>query len=153
MAMTNKGKQWRTSLIRKAKTIQNKVLHMSAEDYETMLLVRFGKGSTADLSINDLKELCAYLDTLTGKQPQQKQPPKVDPQARKIWSLWQELHRLGAVRDPDIKALNTFIQNRCRISIESYTWLNTAQATDVIEILKQWMKRVEQDQAATQANG
>ena len=143
MAMTNKGKQWRTSLIRKAKTIQNQVLHMSAEDYETMLLVRYNKSSTADLSINELKDLCAYLDTLTGKEPDKKQPPKVDPQARKIWKLWQELHEIGAVRDPSAKALNAFIKNRCNISVESYTWLSSHQASDVIEILKQWLKRVE----------
>ncbi|NDV21021.1 DUF1018 domain-containing protein [Pseudodesulfovibrio sp. JC047] len=142
MAMKNKGKNWRVCLIRKAKTIQNQVLHMSAEDYETMLLVRYYKNSTADLSINELKDLCAYLDFLTGKQFNKKQPPKVDPQARKIWVLWQELHKIGEVRNPSIKALNTFIQNRCHINVESYTWLNRFQASDVIEILKNWQKRV-----------
>jgi phage gp16-like protein len=140
--------QWEKNLIKKAKTIQNQVLHMPAEEYMDMLLTRYGKSSTADLSLDELKDLSTHLDALVellrGKPSRsgQKRPSKVAPQARKIWRLWQELHRLGAVRDPDVQALNTFIKRRCRISVESYTWLNTAQATDVIEILKQWTKRV-----------
>ncbi len=150
MALTDKGKKWRGSLIRKAKTIQNQVLLMPDDDYQTMLEDRYDKSSTADLSINELKDLCTHLDTLAGGSPTpgQQKAPRVDPQARKIWMLWQELHKTGEVRDPSTGALNSFIRSRCRITVESYTWLNRYQASDVIEILKKWLKRVEKNQTA-----
>ncbi|MDD3310996.1 regulatory protein GemA [Pseudodesulfovibrio sp.] len=149
--MTNKS-QWRTNLTRKARTVQ-KVLGMTDDDYHAMLGDRYGKSSTRDLSIPELKDLCAHLDYLSGTPAKDgKRPPNVDGQARKIWVLWQDLHRLGAVRDPSAGALNTFIKTRCRIKVDSYAWLNTYQANDVIEIIKKWIQRVE-DQASTQAHG
>ena len=133
MAMTKKGKAWRNSLIRKAKTIQNQTLHMSDDEYQTMLSDRYGKTSTAHLSIDELKDLCSHLDILTGGSPQatKKAAPKVDPQAKMIWALWQELHEIGAVRDPSAKALNAFINNLRKITVESYTWLDRHQASQI----------------------
>ncbi|KAB1440357.1 regulatory protein GemA [Pseudodesulfovibrio senegalensis] len=149
MAMTTKGKRWRTGLIKKAKTIQNQVLHMSAEDYETMLLVRYDKSSTADLSIDALKDLCAHLQKLAG---QTKIPALPDAQARKIWTLWQELHKAGEVRDPNEQALNAFVKGQTKKGgkpgVGSYRWLNRHQASTIIESLKNWQKRIIKEKTA-----
>ena len=70
-----------------------------------------------------------------------------------IWALWQELHEIGAVRDPSAKALNAFINNLRKITVESYTWLDRHQASHVIEILKQWLKRVEKKTVTINTEG
>jgi phage gp16-like protein len=137
----------RASLIRKVKTVQRRVLGMSDDAYRGMLNDRYGKDSATKLGIAELKDLCAFMDTLSGQTKQPTDTPKADPQARKIWALWQELHKIGAVRDPREAALNTFIQARCRVKVESYRWLNAYQASDVIEILKAWLDRVEAEEA------
>ena len=150
----NSKSQWGKNLIRKARTVQKRTLKMDDEQYRAMLTDRYGKPSTKELSMPELKNLCAHLDHLSGQATADGQrPPNVDAQAKKIWSLWQELHRLGAVRDPSVSALNVFVKNRCRIKVDSYTWLDTHQASDVIEILKKWVQRVKRQQAANQANG
>ncbi len=133
-------KPYRAGLIRKIKTIQNQVLGISDDDYRAMLEARYGKTSATKLTIPELKDVCSFLDDLTGqKPPTTKNRPNA--QARKIWTLWQELYKAHAVRNPSQFALNQFIKNRCRVKVDSYLWLNTQQAIGVIEILKQWLLR------------
>jgi len=146
--MTNKGEQWRKSLIRKAKTIQNQVIHMPADDYKIMLLDRYGKDSTANLTINELIDLTAHLNELSGQS--QKSIP--DAQARKIWVLWRELHKIGEVRDPSERALNKYVERQTKRGntpgVRSYRWLNRYQASAVIESLKKWQMRIERKKTA-----
>jgi len=139
--MSSKFENWRKNLIRKAKTIQNQALHLPSDEYQMMLEERYDKSSTADLSLDELKDLCTFLDELSGKTPQPKNQKsgKGDPQAQKIWRLWQELHGAGEVRDPSEKALNAFVKRQTKV--ESYKWLNRYQASSVIEALKKWQKR------------
>lgn len=132
----------RSKLIRKCKTLQKRVLVMSDDDYRAMLEERYKVSSTADLNDGQLKNLCAYLDAKTG----QSKPPIPDRQARKIWALWQSLHKAGVVRDPSEAALNAYTARMTRRGnkpgIASYRWLNHYQARDVIEALKKWQERV-----------
>lgn len=139
-----KGLTPRTNLIRKAKTLQKRVLCMDDGVYKDMLLTRYAKDSTAKLDHSELKDLATHLDILAGNNRHSAMP---DAQARKIWMLWLELHKIGAVRDKSERALNSFIKSRCRIKVESYRWLNTNQASTVIEQLKQWLMRVERKTA------
>ena len=137
--MKAKGSTWKTNLIRKAKTIQKRVLVMSDEDYQTMLLVRYGKDSTADLTLDELKALVAHLDDRAGQSAKPK-TSLPDAQARKIWQQWQSLHQAGEVRDKSERALNAYIKRQT--GVESYRWLNRYQASTTIEALKKWQKRV-----------
>lgn len=65
----------------------------------------------------------------------------VDGQIKKIRSLWLTLHGLGAVRSPTEAALAKFCK---RVTgVDYHGWLDTEQASLVIERLKQWQRRVE----------
>lgn len=135
--MKSKGSNWRTNLIRKIKTIQNSVLCMSNDEYYTMLMDRYDKDSATNLTLDELKDLADHLNSLTEEAKRISLP---EPQARKIWQLWQALHEAGAVRNPHEKALNAFVKRQTKV--ESYRWLNRYQASEIIEALKKWQGRV-----------
>jgi phage gp16-like protein len=103
-----------------------------------------GATSTANLSVPNLIKVLEQLKLRGFKvrpNKEQKRPLADDVQSKKIRSLWLELHDLGAVRDPSEAALAKFVQGMTRVS--ALQWLSTAQASRVIENLKQWMGRVQ----------
>jgi phage gp16-like protein len=63
-----------------------------------------------------------------------------DPQVRKIYAIWNDLGRSKALRDPSKAALRVF--TRKRFDIASPEWLNTDQASQLIELLKSWQRRI-----------
>lgn len=67
-----------------------------------------------------------------------------DAQDRKAYALWCELHEAGAVRDKSWKAMISF---RTR-QFSGQDIINTAQASQFIEMLKSWLDRVEQEAAS-----
>jgi phage gp16-like protein len=143
--MQAKGATWRTNLIRKCKTVQKRVLAMPDEDYRGLLEELYNESSTADLSLDQLQDLAEHLDKLTGQTGTRK-PSLPDAPARKIWMLWQGLHKAGVVRDPSEAALNTYTERMTRRGnkpgVASYRWLNRYQASGIIEALKKWSQRV-----------
>lgn len=62
-----------------------------------------------------------------------------DSQSRKIRALWLELHAAGKVRNPAEESLCAYIKRLT--GIDALQWLSTAQASQVIESLKSWLKR------------
>ncbi|AMK09615.1 regulatory protein GemA [Pseudodesulfovibrio indicus] len=136
---------WRTNLIRKAKTLQKRVLVMPDEDYRFMLEDRYKQSSTADLTMEQLQDLVTHLDVMAGNSAKQR-PSRPDAQAQKIWALWQALHEAGVVRDPSEAAINAYVKRMTRrgkaSGVESYRWLNHYQASGIIEALKKWSQRV-----------
>lgn len=102
-----------------------------------------GATSTADLSVPNLMKVLEQLKQRGFKvRPNQsgKRPQANDDQSKKIRSLWLTLHDLGAVRAPSEAALAKFVKSMTRVS--ALQWLNAAQASRVIEHLKQWHRRV-----------
>ncbi|MGY1949495.1 gp16 family protein [Pseudomonas pergaminensis] len=128
--------------------VARRELRMEDDTYRLMLAGMKGLDgatSTADLSIPNLLRVLEQLKLKGFKVRQnkeQKRPLANDIQSKKIRSLWLELHGLGAVRDPSEAALAKFVQSMTRV--EALQWLTTAQASRVIENLKQWMGRVQQ---------
>lgn len=120
---------------------------MDDDTYRLMLAGMKGLGgatSTADLSIPNLLKVLEQLKQRGFKvrpAEAQKRPLADDEQSKKIRSLWLTLHGLGAVRDPSEEALAKFVLSMTKVS--ALQWLTTAQASRVIEQLKQWMRRVE----------
>ena len=102
-----------------------------------------GATSTADLSVPNLLRVLEQLKQKGFKvRPNKagKRPLADDDQSKKIRSLWLTLHDLGEVRDPSEAALAKFVLSMTRVS--ALQWLSTAQASRVIENLKQWHHRV-----------
>lgn len=135
-----------------------KLIHVARRDrqmdddtYRLMLSGMKGLGgatSTADLSIPNLYRVLERLKQLGFKvRPSNsgKRPPAADPQSRKIRSLWLTLRDLGALRDPSEAALLKFV--RGMTEVETLQWLTSEQASQVIEAMKKWIARVEQEGA------
>lgn len=57
-----------------------------------------------------------------------------------IQKLWQELQASGAVTSTDPNSLNKFVKRQ--VGIDRLEWINSAQASQIIESLKKWQKRV-----------
>ena len=126
--------------------VARRELHMDDDTYRMMLSGMKGLDgatSTADLSVPNLLKVLEQLKQRGFKvRPNAagKRPKANDEQSKKIRSLWLTLHGLGAVRDPSEEALAKFVLNMTKVS--ALQWLNTAQASRVIENLKQWQCRV-----------
>lgn len=127
--------------------VARRELRMDDETYRMMLAGMKdigGATSTADLSIPNLLKVLEQLKLRGFKvrsSKAQKRPLADDIQSKKIRSLWLALHDQGAVRDPSEEALAKFVLNMTKVS--ALQWLTTAQASRVIENLKQWMGRVQ----------
>jgi phage gp16-like protein len=130
-------------------------LSMDDESYRLMLAnipELEGATSSKDLSVPKLKTVLELLKKkgfkVVPKAGKSASSPRKtaakladDPQSKLIRHLWLALHDAGAVRDSSEAALNRFVLNRVRV--EALQWLSTAQASQVIEHLKQWLKRTE----------
>lgn len=119
-------------------------LGMDDDTYRNMLQQLTQKDSTKLLTVGQLNRVITHLQGLGFTIKSKTNPKQVaakDPQAQKIRALWRELHTLGQVTDPTEKALSAYVKRIT--SIESLAWLNTQQATQVIETLKKWILRVE----------
>ncbi|WP_409284337.1 gp16 family protein [Pseudomonas protegens] len=126
--------------------VARREMRMDDETYRLMLSGMTGLDgatSTADLSVPNLQRVLEQLKQRGFKPRPNKagtRPRANDEQSRKIRSLWLELHDLGAVRDPSEEALANFVKSMTKVS--ALQWLNVAQASRVIENLKQWQHRV-----------
>lgn len=126
--------------------VARREMRMDDETYRLMLSGMTGLDgatSTADLSVPNLQRVLEQLKQRGFKPRPNKagtRPRANDEQSRKIRSLWLELHNLGAVRDPSEEALANFVKSMTKVS--ALQWLNVAQASRVIENLKQWQRRV-----------
>ncbi|WP_260620594.1 gp16 family protein [Pseudomonas protegens] len=126
--------------------VARREMRMDDETYRLMLSGMTGLDgatSTADLSVPNLQRVLEQLKQRGFKPRPNKagtRPRANDEQSRKIRSLWLELHDLGEVRDPSEEALANFVKSMTKVS--ALQWLNVAQASRVIENLKQWQHRV-----------
>lgn len=126
--------------------VARREMRMDDETYRLMLSGMTGLDgatSTADLSVPNLQRVLEQLKQRGFKPRPNKagtRPRANDEQSRKIRSLWLELHHLGEVRDPSEEALANFVKSMTKVS--ALQWLNVAQASRVIENLKQWQHRV-----------
>lgn len=97
--------------------------------------------SSAELDFGGRKRLLAHMVKCGWKVRRQ---PKdrvqaADSQSKMVRGLWLELHELGYVDDPSESALAAWVKRETKV--EALQWLNTAQAQQTIEKLKQWRDR------------
>ncbi len=119
-------------------------LGLDDDTYRTMLRTTTGKGSTTDMN---RRELLAVMDVLKSAGFRAFKPDVTDdsPQARKVRALWLALHSAGVVRDKRESALLKYV--RRLTGAEKMEWCTPKQLQSVIETLKAWGDRVE-DEAA-----
>ncbi|UOO82778.1 regulatory protein GemA [Uruburuella testudinis] len=125
-------------------------LMLADGDYRALLAnASCGKTSSTKLSVDELETVLRRLKArgfvVTTKAQAaggQADIPVHDNNAQvaMIRSLWLELHRLGAVRDPSERALAKFVQRHTGIAYQG--WLGIDNASKIIEHLKKWRNRV-----------
>lgn len=123
---------------------------MEDEVFRLMLTHMEGLGGATSCSALNVANLLRVVEQLKqrGFKPRvgarRTRPLADDAQSRKIRSLWLTLHGLGAVRDSSEAVLGRYVMGATQVA--ALQWLSTSQASQVIEQLKQWQRRVESPQ-------
>ncbi len=125
--------------------VARRELGMDDDTYRLLLSGMKGLGgatSTANLSVPNLYRVLEQLKQRGFKvRPSKKQRPlAADDQSKKIRALWLALHGAGEVRDPSEEALGKFVMKMT--GVQALQWLSGEQASQVIENLKKWQRRV-----------
>lgn len=115
--------------------IGKKDLNLSEDIYRDIIRAAGGVESSADLDWRGRQAVLERFKELGWPS----RPKADDPQSKKIRALWLELHAVGKVRDASEKALASYV--RRMTGVAALQWLNTRQASTVIEALKQWLER------------
>ena len=101
-----------------------------------------GATSTADLSVPNLYRVLEQLKQRGFKvrSSKKQRPLAADDQSKKIRALWLALYGQGEVRNPSEEALGKFVMKMT--GVQALQWLSGEQASQVIENLKKWQRRV-----------
>jgi phage gp16-like protein len=120
-------------------------LQLSDDVYRDILWQAGGVESAADLDwrgrqavLDRFKEL-GWKPRHAGKKAKTSRPLAADPQSKKIRALWLELAAAGKVRDSSEAALASYV--RRMTGRDALQWLTGAEASRVIEAMKQWLGR------------
>lgn len=116
-------------------------LNLDDEQYRDVVRRVTGKDSAAQCRYSQLIDLINEFKDLGWKTPRKKAFRRTpsDP-IKKIYALWGELQTAGAVQSTDKTALDKFVKKYT--GIDSVQWLLPEQQRKIIEILKQWIKRI-----------
>jgi len=133
-------------------------LALDDETYRAMLINITGEASSVDLTVPQLERVLAHMKksgfTVRHKSPKDRprnsaHPPcglsrniAQDAQSKKIRALWLSLHDMGAVRDRSEAALGAYVKRITRC--DALQWLDSDRASLVIETLKKWQTRIQQ---------
>lgn len=116
-------------------------LNLDDDQYRDIVRRVTGKDSAAKCRYSQLVDLINEFKALGWKTPRKKAFRRTpsDP-IKKIYALWGELQTAGAVQSTDKTALDKFVKKYT--GIDSVQWLLPEQQRKIIEILKQWIKRI-----------
>lgn len=127
-------------LIAKIHVAKNQ-LNLDDEQYRDIVRRVTGKDSAGKCRYSQLVDLINEFKSLGWKTPKKKAFRRAPSDGiKKIYALWGELQALGAVQSTDKNALDVFCKKYT--GIDSVQWLLPTQQQKIIEILKQWIKRI-----------
>lgn len=119
-------------------------LAMDEDTYRAMLVQIGNATSTTQMSISKLEAVLEHLKKCGFKIVPKKAGTLKradDAQSKKIRALWLTLHDLGEVKDPSEYALSRYVKRITKV--DHLSWINSVQASQVIETLKKWIDRVQ----------
>lgn len=125
-------------------------LKLDDDTYRQMLLSETQQSSTREM---DIPQLTRVLEAMKkrgfkikpAKKSKTSRQLDSHPQSKKIRALWLEMAAMGIVRDSSEQALAQWVKRET--GIDSLQWLDSAQASLVIEKLKKWQHRVARGKA------
>lgn len=124
--------------------IAKQQLNMDDAAYRDILFALTRKRSSTELDFAERKKVLDHMEACGFKRTKP-QPRKLadDPQSKKIRALWLDLHQAGKVRNPSEAALAAFVKRQT--GRDALQWLNSREASAVIEELKKWLAREVRD--------
>ncbi|MFJ5507704.1 gp16 family protein [Pectobacterium jejuense] len=125
--------------------IAKRDLQLDDDTYRQLLITVTGKSSTRDMTVPQLDTVLGAMKKRGFKIKAAKKANSTrllddSPQSRKIRSLWLEMADAGIIRDRSEAALARWVKRET--GVDSLQWLNSEQASVIIEKLKQWQRRV-----------
>ncbi|UMO87237.1 regulatory protein GemA [Pectobacterium sp. PL64] len=125
--------------------IAKRDLQLDDDTYRQLLITVTGKSSTRDMTVPQLDNVLNAMKKRgfkikAAKKASSTRPLDDSPQSRKIRSLWLEMADAGIIRDRSEAALARWVKRET--GVDSLQWLNSEQASVIIEKLKQWQRRV-----------
>ena len=129
-------------------------LQLSDDDYRALLVQLTGKASSKGMTATEQAQVRDHMQRLAERMgvaaPTTRRRPltreqfdqvkkQASPRERKVWALWNQLHRDGVVHNPSRAALNAFVERTVHVSALGFA--NSAQLDTLIEALKEWQKR------------
>lgn len=115
-------------------------LKMDDESYRLLLQQQFGKRSSKALNEQELRRLVKMLQQKGAMIHLPFGRSELSPMPKKIWAVWKSMASKGVITDGSSKALNNYIARI--LPNKQWNKLTIAEASQVIESLKQWQKRV-----------
>lgn len=120
--------------------IGKKALFWTEEEYRDLLWTVCQARSSAELDFAGRKRFLDHMRACGFKGPAPKaQRAPLSPMQAKIWSLWQELADEGRVKERRMPAIDAFCKRYT--GVDKMLWLNYQQEEQVVNHLKQWLKR------------
>lgn len=116
-------------------------LNMDDESYRLLIQQQFDKRSSKELSEQELRQLVKILQQKGAAIHLPFGRSELSPMSKKIWALWKSMAKKGIIVDDSSSALNNYIARI--LPNKQWNKLTMAEASQVIESLKQWQKRAE----------
>ena len=130
-------------------------LQLSDDDYRALLVQLTGQNSSKLLADRQREAVRNHLQGLAERmgvaKPSRGRPytakrfaakkAEATPKERKVWALWNQLHRDGKLRDNSVQAMNAWVSRTVHVS--ALVWCNDSQLNTLIEALKSWGERGE----------
>lgn len=123
-------------------------LRMRDEDYRALLNHLTGHTSSKDCTPDQQRRVRAHLQKLAEAHGVASPARRADfearkaeasPRERKVWALWNQLHRDGRIANASGQALNAWVKRQA--GVDALRFCTGAQLDALIEALKRWEQR------------
>ena len=118
-------------------------LALSEDDYRALLVNLTGKNSSKALGVQEQARVRDHMQALgerlgvlvpTRRRSFAQTRAAASPRERKVWALWNQLHRDGVIQNHSAPALNAWVKRQ--VGVDALRFCNTAQLDSCIEGLK-----------------
>lgn len=129
-------------------------LSMTDDDYRALLHTLTSKRSAKDLNATEQRQVRDHLQALGERMgvvqaASQRRPlnaaqfdrlkKETRPKERKVWALWNQLHRDGKIANASAAALNAWVLRQ--VDVSALRFATDPQLDTLIEALKAWQER------------